>query len=96
LWFDSAVLLAAQHGFAEEAARMLSFYSEYYASIGVAGIPFDPRLEAAIERLRDELGEDAFETAYREGSLLSFNAAQAIALSVLDTIEQQPGNGSLQ
>jgi len=87
-WFDSTVMLAAQVGFPALAVRMLGFYSAYYASIGVEEIPVDPRLAMVINRLRDELGADEFDAAYRGGSLLTSAEAEAIAFGVLDGVEQ--------
>ena len=91
-WFDAAVLMAAKCRLPHHAARILGYYSAYYASMGIGAAHVDPWLEAELGSLRDEIGGPHFDVAYKAGAALTMDEAIEIALQVLDRAEAEPAS----
>lgn len=85
--------LAASLSIPKVAVHLLASTSAYTSSFGVA-VGVDPWMEQVTDRLRADLGDSAFETAYHEGLQLSLSQSVALALEVLDLAESSPSGGA--
>jgi hypothetical protein len=86
-WLDVVGALAAISGSPAVAVHLFAAYSADAASKG-AKADWAPWIEDVKAQVREELGESAFEAAWREGLILDLDDAAAMALDVLDQIEQ--------
>ena len=83
------VLLAAKCRLPDHAARILGYYSAYYASIGIGTAHVNPWLEVEIGSLRNKVGGSHFDAEYKAGAALTMDEAMEIALQVLDRAEAE-------
>jgi predicted ATPase/transcriptional regulator with XRE-family HTH domain len=91
-WFDAVVLLAVECRLPDHAARILGYFSAYYASMGIGAVPVDPWLDVKLGSLRNQVGGPHFDAEYNAGAALTMDEAIGIALQVLDRAEAGPAS----
>jgi hypothetical protein len=78
-----AALLTAREENAETASRLFATVDRFVRETGYADLALPPD-RAALDRVRTDLGEEAFERSQRHGASLTDAEVLALAASVID------------